>query len=91
VALQKRPPLLALRFLWSAQDEALYGGGVGTVASMNCPPSLADIQPLESEGETLERQSTPGGQVFLWRGRPKDVPDPEELRPVILPGRDTCS
>jgi len=51
--------------------------------------NIKDIDIVESEKETLKRQiSGKKFRVFLWPDKPKDIPDTEELKLVILPEKD---
>ena len=51
--------------------------------------NIKDRDVLESEREILKQQIYGGKlKVFLWPDKPKDIPDTEELKLVILPERD---
>lgn len=53
---------------------------------------IENIKDKDAQGVQLEilRQQVSGGRlkVFLWPDKPKDVPDTEELKLVILPEKD---
>ncbi len=51
--------------------------------------NIKDREVMESEKEILEHQIQGGKlKVFLWPNRPKDIPDTEELKLVILPEKN---
>ena len=51
--------------------------------------NIKDKDVVESEKEILKQQISGGKlKVFLWPDKPKDIPDTEELKLIILPEKD---